>query len=578
LNIILENFTILLLASADCLFSFPTMANFTTTVDSWSSHYKNHHTSDDLNLKMSSILEICQHGVSNDVCSKNMKDNPGLAFLAVNGFNDLYLLHQVHVLGPSIVFPEEKILALSGSGPVAECFKILKDSLFNDHEIGVPRWNALKGAETKEDVQNLTETATNPSKLRCKNILFIPPLVVNTIWESNTTDPAALIPLLSAEFQQFDKSSDDVKACTILRPVLEFLWAVSKNKINPIILSPDLSRESEQWKSTLHLSYITKPTNLQIQQLPEGSITTTSNDILESLAGALQKINNSSDQPYLNSATSDDKHSSPGGWDKIPEIIQLMILKLSSTNDSAFAPGPTESYTQVLKQNKALGAAMILNVLLSTMGCQVEITTSMANTIKTGNFRANSLQIAHPFSIFNVPYIDAAHMSCFNQTELDLLQSEGEGIPKEIVKKLSENKFKAPKNTHLLRHQFNNWYGILQICFGPLSLLSLEAKEWISHIDKHEASYDTCFKSDSDFGAKILGLVDLTFYQFCDSCLKAKTPDDLDYSIISLHSKRFDIIQNCFQANKPAYLVVPKPSQLDSDDEDKESESKKKKP
>jgi hypothetical protein len=255
-----------------------------------------------------------------------------------------------------------------------------------------------------------------------------------------------------------------------------------------------------------------------------------------------------------------------------------MILKLSSTNDSAFAPGPTESYTQVLKQNKALGAAMILNVLLSTMGCQVEITTSMANTIKTGNFRANSLQIAHPFSIFNVPYIDAAHMSCFNQTELDLLQSEGEGIPKEIVKKLSENKFKAPKNTHLLRHQFNNWYGILQICFGPLSLLSLEAKEWISHIDKHEASYDTCFKSDSDFGAKILGLVDLTFYQFCDSCLKAKTPDDLDYSIISLHSKRFDIIQNCFQANKPAYLVVPKPSQLDSDDEDKESESKKKKP
>ncbi len=245
--------------------------------------------SDDLNLKMSSILEICQHGVSNDVCSKNMKDNPGLAFLAVNGFNDLYLLHQVHVLGPSIVFPEEKILALSGSGPVAECFKILKDSLFNDHEIGVPRWNALKGAETKEDVQNLTETATNPSKLRCKNILFIPPLVVNTIWESNTTDPAALIPLLSAEFQQFDKSSDDVKACTILRPVLEFLWAVSKNKINPIILSPDLSRESEQWKSTLHLSYITNPTTLQIQQLPEGSITTTSNDILESLAGALQK-------------------------------------------------------------------------------------------------------------------------------------------------------------------------------------------------------------------------------------------------------------------------------------------------
>lgn len=124
-----------------------------------------------------------------------------------------------------------------------------------------------------------------------------------------------------------------------------------------------------------------------------------------------------------------------------------MILKLSSTNDSAFAPGPTESYLQVLKQAKALGTAMILNILLSTMGCQVEIITPMVNTIKTGNFRANSLQIAHPFSIFNVPYIDVAQVSCFNQTELNLLQSEGEGIPKGIMKKLLENKFKAPKNT-----------------------------------------------------------------------------------------------------------------------------------
>jgi hypothetical protein len=254
-----------------------------------------------------------------------------------------------------------------------------------------------------------------------------------------------------------------------------------------------------------------------------------------------------------------------------------MILKLSSTNDSAFAPGPTESYLQVLKQSKALGAVMILNVLLSTMGCQVEITMSMANTIKTGNFRAKGLQIARPFSIFNVPYIDATQMSCFNQTELDLLQSKGEGIPKEIIKKLSEKKFKAPKNTHHLQHQFNNWYGILQICFGPQSLLSLETKEWINHIDKHKASYNTCFKSDPDFSVKVLGLVDLTFYQFCDSCLKSQTPDDLDYSIISLHSKCFDRIKNCFQANKPAYLVASKLTLIDSNNEGKEREAKKKK-
>jgi hypothetical protein len=41
-------------------------------------------------------------------------------------------------------------------------------------------------------------------------------------------------------------------------------------------------------------------------------------------------------------------------------------------------------------------------------------------------------------------------------------------------------------------------------------------------------------------------------------------------TIISLHSKHFDAIQKCFQANTPAYLVAPKPNQVDPDDEGKE--------
>jgi hypothetical protein len=228
-----------------------------------------------------------------------------------------------------------------------------------------------------------------------------------------------------------------------------------------------------------------------------------------------------------------------------------MIVKLSSTNDESFPIGPVATYLQVLKQSNALGVAMVLNVMLSTMGCQVEITASMANAIRTGNFRANSLLVAHSFSIFNVPYLDAALMMNFNQTELDLLQSEGEGIPKDIMKKLLENKFKTPTTTHLLQHQFNNWYGLFQIIFGTKALTTMEIREWIDHIDKHETSYDAGFKSDKDFGAKILGLVDLTFFQFCESCLRASTPDDVKFSQILLESKWQEIIQNCFQANKP---------------------------
>jgi hypothetical protein len=32
--------------------------------------------------------------------------------------------------------------------------------------------------------------------------------------------------------------------------------------------------------------------------------------------------------------------------------------------------------------------------------------------------------------------------------------------------------------------------------------------------------------------------------------------EDIDFTSIALNNKRFDILQNCFQANKPAYLTL----------------------
>jgi hypothetical protein len=242
------------------------------------------------------------------------------------------------------------------------------------------------------------------------------------------------------------------------------------------------------------------------QRLPS-SITTTpqdpgNQDVWEKLSDALKTLPGIQTKPPMTEFTSSDtKKEQINGWDKIPEVLQQMIIKLSSTNDECFPSGPVATYLQILKQSKALGVAMVLNIMLSTMGCQVEISASMANTIRTGNFRANSLLVAHSFSIFNVPYLDAALMTNFNQTELDLLQSEGEGIPKDMVKKLSENKFKTPTTTHLLRHQFNNWYGLFQIIFGAKALTTWEIREWINHLDKHETSYDAGFKGNKDFGS-----------------------------------------------------------------------------
>jgi len=180
----------------------------------------------------------------------------------------------------------------------------------------------------------------------------------------------------------------------------------------------------------------------------------------------------------------------------------------------------------------------------------------MANAIRTGNFRANSFMVAHTFSIFNVPYTDAADMTSCNKTELDILE-DGHGIPLAIAKKLAENKFHAPSSSHLLRHQFNNWYGILQICFGDKSMVAREAKSWIVHIDENELAYNARFKGDLDFGAKLLGAVDLAFFNLCDSCFRAPSNLDVDYGKNCLSYLRDDTVGNRFHEGMPAYLIGP---------------------
>jgi len=190
----------------------------------------------------------------------------------------------------------------------------------------------------------------------------------------------------------------------------------------------------------------------------------------------------------------------------------------------------------------------------------------MANAIKSGNFRANSFMVAHPFSIFNVPFTDATSMSSCKKTELDILE-DGHGIPLAIAKKLAENKFHAPVSTNLLHHQFNNWFSILQICFGDKSLVAREAKSWIHHIDDNELAYNVRFKGDAEFGAKFLGAVALAFFNFCDSCFRASTIHDVDYGKYCMSALRDDIVGNCFHEGIPTYLLTQnKKRDLEDDD------------
>ncbi len=222
----------------------------------WNIFYKSLGSNLELNLKMQLIMEFNSHQVTEDMWISNLAKNPGLATLLVNGFGKLTLLHNVSYLQENLFCNEAKILGLCGDDSLAEVYRIDPKSATIPLEISAPAWRDLKGVQIGTDLDSLTVQEQTASITRIKNSLWIPPLVLTSILEAKSLVPAELIPLLSVKFQEFDRSSTTVKACTILRPVLEFLWAVHKKLVPPTIFAVENSKDATEWASRQHFAYL----------------------------------------------------------------------------------------------------------------------------------------------------------------------------------------------------------------------------------------------------------------------------------------------------------------------------------
>ena len=73
-----------------------------SSASDWKSHYLDHPDNEAINQQMEKVLSFCHYDLSNEACMKNLKDNPGLAFLGVDIFNDLFLFHRVRLVAGAL--------------------------------------------------------------------------------------------------------------------------------------------------------------------------------------------------------------------------------------------------------------------------------------------------------------------------------------------------------------------------------------------------------------------------------------------------------------------------------------------
>jgi hypothetical protein len=115
----------------------------------------------------------------------------------------------------------------------------------------------------------------------------------------------------------------------------------------------------------------------------------------------LRKIREMNEKHLLKDSQTADPKKESNGWEKLPDMVQNMVLGLSATQDDISSVDPCESYTKILKQSKVLGVATVINKEFALRKCQVELPTSMANVIRTEIFgRIHSWWHTHfPFSM-----------------------------------------------------------------------------------------------------------------------------------------------------------------------------------
>jgi hypothetical protein len=549
----------------------------------WLDFYLNQASGDVVNLQMERLNQLFSHQVSESDLISNLKENPGGFMLATDPFNKVMVLHQVSILGPSLFQPEQYILALHGAGERAHCYRIHPSSFESViDEVQCPSWSNLKGASSKEEILALTVPQDTAVKFRSRWLIVVPPLVAVTIMACSSDDAEDLIPHLVDTFKSFDQNSESVKACTTLRYVIFYLWCVTKQNIPTGRMIADSSSVGSTWSSNLHMTCIAPAEIISASGVQRSTVSSLSNDTnqikaFSEISEILATMRADVDRSKLKNLDDDDdeKIDEVAGWKNIPPLLQNMIIRASSISDEAFPTGPCNMLLQVLRSKKIISIRTIMNVLLSSINCNVNVSVSLATAIASANLRSISPQVPHPFSCFNTPYHDASQVNSETDIKMQLMASDGAGVDKATAELLAKECYKIPYSTHKLRHQLSNWQGLLQLVFGPQALVTKEATKWVTHIDRLETTYDEQFKIDRDFGAKLCGLVDRSMYQFLGSCLHATKPSEVDWELLSLDNKRQEIQQNCFSANKPAFLIATKKPEKDKDHEDDRDEKER---
>ena len=312
----------------------------------------------------------------------------------------LQLLHYQEILGAHPLFrPESLAVALSGFGSDAMPVELDIEETLASLDLKTPLWDAFK--LVGDDPDAFMALIGDEDSFQHKNVIGLPPSLVDTFITSPMKDPASLaISFLSAMSTYDEDHKDDQiarqKMLNECKHIIQFCWLADDKQIPPLTYSNSSDPEVIKWASEIH----------ELSIMPRGDglhpNATLAPDKDQTVVYTLMSMKQSLDSQRA-SQSKKDKEKQPGFKNLAHHTKQLILNATAVSPFEESAASPTEFLDKFLSKKTLQKAKILLQQCLKTEKITFAPNQGFVSSLHLGLWLWDSMDWISNCSIFFCP-------------------------------------------------------------------------------------------------------------------------------------------------------------------------------
>ena len=489
----------------------------------WSHYFKNLESLEETNKRMSVLSSASLYSEETDkieAIRAFTEDEDLMIMVIAQVTNKVKILHSLKNLGGTRRKPTNKIVALDGFAEQAIPIMLSDESIAKKLTVRTPSLTRLRTFVTKQQISESTIITTGQQNFKSYPFAILPPFLALDIIDTEDREPESLFIQCQESIDKFDSEHENdasyESAKENCKHILSFLWAASKNLIDPIeTVSATDDVETKRWCDIRHESYLLTAGN-RLNNDPNNN--QVSNEMLQSLSNSIQHQTDLFET--FQREKQEDKDDKKNKYTDLHDSSQQLILNASSADGITAPEEPTAQCIEFFKKKNISKAMDFLTTTLSQdLRCCVDIGSGLVTALFSGHFIRDREDSPSNFSFFLTPKKQPMTTDRLKSTMiLQLKASQGKGWSYTDLKDALKQGIVTPNDMPTFNHQLKNFWGLTVFFFGQECILAKRLAPMMATISNHTLTFESAQFRDNTFATKLGYAVDTRVFRWLEQC------------------------------------------------------------